>query len=78
MSRTTHQPESDDLSTEIDKILTKVTDDLRKKIGTLISRREKKLLKSVPKPSKPSKKPADSKKSKKKYHSSASESPESS
>jgi len=74
MSNRATQPEHDDLSVEVDKILEKVTADLRKKLTTLIMRREKKLLKSVPTASKATvRKPADAK-SKKKYHSSGSES----
>lgn len=67
------QPE-DDLTAEVDKILERVTADLRKKLVTLISRREKKLMKSTAPSHKASaRKPADGK-SKKKYHSSGSES----
>ena len=66
-----NNPDSEELLVEIDKIVEKHANDLKKKILTLITRREKKLLKA-----KPQKEPVTAQKKqrvRKRYHSSASE-----
>jgi len=72
---------TDDLAEELDKILEKSFNDIRKRLTSLIVRREKRLLRQIKTAQKTSRAPiarTKPKKSKKKYYSSSEESSSSS